>query len=221
MNNKAKNSIEKDITIKQKILVCSLDLFAMKGYAETSIRDIAKSVGSNIGTIYSYFSSKEDILVCMLNDYYEYTKNMYFRQDLMAILKNNPTSEGVASCIITSISVLTSNEFYLKLFHLVHVEQHRIDLFGNFLLKRFNETTEFVERIIEVLKALNIVNDKINAEYWGVTIFSLLYSLSNCIAIQTRQNSQGYTNKDISNIVHYMSEVMLNTYKCEPTNITD
>ena len=213
------NGDAKNTSIKQKILMHSLDLFSTKGYTETSIRDIAKSVGINTAMVYGIFASKEDILVYMLNDYAEYTKKMYFSQDHVSILRENPTSEGITECIMSSIAILTENECFLKLFHLVHVEQHRINLFGDFLLIRFQQTKGFVVRIIDALKKLNIIQGDINAEYWGVTIFSLLYALSNTMAIHNRQNTKGYTNKDIADIVRYMSEIMINTYKSPDFNI--
>jgi AcrR family transcriptional regulator len=51
------------------ILDAALRLFARKGYSETSIADIARGVGSSKGLIYHYFSSKEQILGCLIDDF--------------------------------------------------------------------------------------------------------------------------------------------------------
>jgi hypothetical protein len=101
----------------------------------------------------------------------------------------------------------------MKLLHLVHQEQHRNAAFGNFLLIRFQETKEYIKRIIDVLKKLNIVKDDINADYWGVMAFSLQYTLSNCIAINIRQKSKGHSPKDVEAILCYMFNAMLKTNK--------
>lgn len=46
-------------------------LFIKKGYAQTSMRDISKATGINLGNLYHYISSKEDILCIAFNTYHE------------------------------------------------------------------------------------------------------------------------------------------------------
>ena len=47
---------------KDKITMAALDLFAKKGYYNTSVSAIAKQAGVSKGLIYNYFESKEDLL---------------------------------------------------------------------------------------------------------------------------------------------------------------
>ncbi len=47
---------------KQKILDISLNLFSEKGFADSSIRQIAREVGIRESAIYNHFKSKNDIL---------------------------------------------------------------------------------------------------------------------------------------------------------------
>jgi AcrR family transcriptional regulator len=201
-----------NVPTKQKILNGALSLFSAKGFSETSIRDIAAEVGITTGTIYGHFASKDEILTSMLNDYIEFSKNMFHSQDLMEVLKKNPTGQGVSDCIVECTSVLTENSYYLSLFHLVHQEQHRNESFGRYLLVRFEDTKDYIARIIDVLKELNVISAQVNAEYWGVTIFSLLYTLSNLMAITNSQNLPGYSYSDIADILTYVFDVMINTY---------
>jgi len=51
---------------KQQIIETALQLFATKGFHETSIQDIAESVGIAKGSVYNHFKSKEDLLVSAL-----------------------------------------------------------------------------------------------------------------------------------------------------------
>lgn len=51
--------MKKETPNKQKILECSIKLFAREGYSATSVRQIAKEVGTTIPNIYYYFGSKE------------------------------------------------------------------------------------------------------------------------------------------------------------------
>lgn len=46
---------------KNDIIACALELFATKGYSETKITDIAKSVNMSVGLLFHYFNSKEEL----------------------------------------------------------------------------------------------------------------------------------------------------------------
>lgn len=48
---------------RQQILVAALDLFAQKGYATTTIREIVNEVGITAPSLYYYFGSKEGLYV--------------------------------------------------------------------------------------------------------------------------------------------------------------
>ncbi len=54
-----KRSIEK----KQKLIEAGLKLFSEKGYAATTIADLAKEAGVSVGIVYRYFGDKKDILL--------------------------------------------------------------------------------------------------------------------------------------------------------------
>ena len=51
-----------------RILVESIQLFARRGYAGTSMREIAAAVGIQPASIYSHFGSKQQILADALDD---------------------------------------------------------------------------------------------------------------------------------------------------------
>ena len=52
-------------TTRERILDVALDLFVRKGYAETSLREIAKEMGFSKAAIYYHFESKKDILLAL------------------------------------------------------------------------------------------------------------------------------------------------------------
>ncbi len=47
---------------RDRIVAASVELFAEKGFHQTSTREIARSAGFSIGSLYEYIASKEDIL---------------------------------------------------------------------------------------------------------------------------------------------------------------
>ena len=130
------NILSDEMPTRQKIMICALRLFSSKGYAETTIRDIASAVGITPGSIYGHFNSKEELLHYMLTDYEEYTHEMFSKVDIVPILEERPTGEGITMCFMASVSSLTESVYYANLVHLIHQEQHRNALFGRFVLLR-------------------------------------------------------------------------------------
>ncbi|MGK9368637.1 TetR/AcrR family transcriptional regulator [Melioribacter sp. Ez-97] len=56
---------------KQLIIDKALELFSEKGFAATTVEDIAKSAGISKGLIYNYFESKEAILDALWSEVYK------------------------------------------------------------------------------------------------------------------------------------------------------
>jgi AcrR family transcriptional regulator len=52
-------------TTRERILDIALDLFIRKGYAETSLREIAGELGLSKAALYYHFESKQDILLAL------------------------------------------------------------------------------------------------------------------------------------------------------------
>ncbi|WP_353853724.1 TetR family transcriptional regulator C-terminal domain-containing protein [Bacillus sp. Bos-x628] len=53
---------------KQKIVTASRDLFAKKGYSETSVRDILESAGVSKGNLYHHFKGKEFLFLHIMEE---------------------------------------------------------------------------------------------------------------------------------------------------------
>jgi AcrR family transcriptional regulator len=58
-------------SVKQSILDCAAKLFATKGFASTSINEIAEASGLSKAGVYHYFDSKSEILGTMLTEHLE------------------------------------------------------------------------------------------------------------------------------------------------------
>lgn len=59
---------KKKIKRRKRILAAATVLFQTRGYAETTINDIADKADVGVGTIYNYFSSKNEILLNIVAD---------------------------------------------------------------------------------------------------------------------------------------------------------
>lgn len=60
-------------------------LFIKKGYAQTSMRDISKATGINLGNLYHYISSKEDILCFAFNAYHDLMTEFLNKKGILKI----------------------------------------------------------------------------------------------------------------------------------------
>lgn len=61
--------------VRRNILKQAAALFAQKGYAGTTIIDLATACGSSRGALYHYFESKEEILFHILDEHVEFLFN--------------------------------------------------------------------------------------------------------------------------------------------------
>ena len=71
-------------TRRDAILAEALPLFLENGYEKTSIRMIAGKVGCEVGLVYYYFSTKDDVFESALNLYFE-----NYKSALAEITENN------------------------------------------------------------------------------------------------------------------------------------
>ena len=62
---------------RAQIIEAAIDCFLERGYTNTSMSDIIKASGLSSGSIYSHFSSKEDILISAINERLNNVKELY------------------------------------------------------------------------------------------------------------------------------------------------
>lgn len=81
---------------RQHILRVATEVFCELGYDGASMSAIAAKVGGSKGTLYNYFSSKDELLLAaMLEEAHE------FQADIMSKLESNATLEVLLSNLVT------------------------------------------------------------------------------------------------------------------------
>jgi len=75
---------------REKIIKAAIFLFSDKGYSKTSVRDIAKEVMIKPASLYSHFTSKEEILHTLYDRYLENQNNTQL-PDINDLLKQVET----------------------------------------------------------------------------------------------------------------------------------
>jgi TetR/AcrR family transcriptional regulator len=100
-----KDSFEKTTEERRlKVLEVATLKFATKGYNSSNINEIASKSGISIGALYSYFASKEDLFLAVVNNAYKV---------LEAALKNVVEECGSVSEMIRAM-LRTSREYAIK-----------------------------------------------------------------------------------------------------------
>lgn len=92
---------------KERILKVATELFAKKGYAGTSIRDIAKCANVNLSMISYYFNNKEGLYQAVL------TQHIHNPKSVIQTLKDAKNPKEAFEQILTKIPSLHDNNPYL------------------------------------------------------------------------------------------------------------
>jgi len=195
---------------KHKILVCATDLFASKGYTETTIRELATAAGIKEASLYNHFPSKNAILEYILKEHSEIHDKSFF-YDRLHTLKENPTAEGILSCM-KLVFPEGKEEYYLKQLYVILQEQHRNPAVREFVSQQFILNNEkAIKTLIHTLMEFGILRKDTDADFWAKTHSSLLYAFSSRSLLGIGDNEKGYTGMDMSQLLLKMYEIMLKT----------
>ena len=91
-------------TTKEKILRTAAEMFSERGYDRVTMREIAKGIGINSGSIYNHFASKEEILTSLYSYYVlQMEAECPVLAELLSLAETDPPHE-----------VLMKSGFYFK-----------------------------------------------------------------------------------------------------------
>ena len=98
------------ISTIDKIVTASIELFANKSYANTTLQDISKSSGAAIGSIYHAFPKGKSVIAELITERYfdEY------KQNLLSILKTDIVGQSFEKLINDLFDILLKiDRFYI------------------------------------------------------------------------------------------------------------
>ena len=113
---------------KERIIEAALELFSVKGYAGTSMDEIAQAVGIKAPSIYDHYKSKEAILqkISDIADT-EYDRGMEFGKAKTAGIHSGNELKEYA---LHSIRYTMNNDMVVKIRRLLSIEQFRDPFFS-------------------------------------------------------------------------------------------
>lgn len=132
---------------RQELLDQCFDLFAEKGYAALTTRQIAQALGVSTGTLYYYFPSKEDLFVQLIEQ--------LTQQDLMKALAEIRGATSLRERILALGQFLSNNEAYFFKQTLLYMDFYQQAGFGqsrvNEAVKRASQRSrEEIAQLLEI-----------------------------------------------------------------------
>ena len=201
----------KNIPTKQKILECAVDLFAVKGFTETTIRELAAAVGLKEASIYNHFPSKNAILEYIIDEYSQFTRPV-FGQEKIAILKENPTVEGILSCMNLSFPEDRALYFLKELYVLLH-EQHRNPIVREFMTGQYILGNEHVVRmIITTLKDIGALRPDTDPDFWVKIHSSIIYTFASRLMMGIGDSDPGFSGNSMVDMLYNTYDLLLKTF---------
>lgn len=151
---------------RQELLKQCFDLFAQRGYGSLTMRQIAAKIGVSTGTLYHYFSSKEELFIQLIEEITE--RDILYANETI----NYREIETLGERVKAMGKFIAQNEDYF------HKETF---LFINFLQQPELEQTQLIEAVKrsykryqeEIMKLLGIENRAI-ASYISCFIDGLI-----------------------------------------------
>ena len=197
-------------TIKQRILDSAANLFAEKGFTETTIRELAEAAGfKNSASLYYHFPSKNAILENMLEDYITYNNGIFEKKDISDLLKKNPTTDGILACLQTSFPQGRA-EYYLKVLCVLLQEQFRNPIVRNFMTKQFILRSERnIRTIINGLIELGVIRRDNDYDYWTKITSSLFYTFSTRMMLGIGDSEPDFTGMGMAGLLRNTFDMML------------
>lgn len=126
MPRTAKQNEQIRAVTRAAILDSAMRLFAEKGYATTTTRNIATEAGLSVGLMYHYFSNKESLLQAV----FDYVMAR-IDEAITAVLQNNPPGERLASLLHTIFDLLASEPDFWALFYMLRAQPAIMAVLGD------------------------------------------------------------------------------------------
>ncbi len=157
-----------NLSRKEQVIRSAAELFKEKGYAASSMRDLAQKLGIEAASLYSHIKSKEEILQTLCFD-----MATDFRESLDKVEKQNvPAKEKLTLGIIGHVNVMARDLTASAVFMNEH--RHLSNPFlRDFLLLRINYINRF-KSIIEEGVAKGEFKKNIDTKLAVMTLFSSL-----------------------------------------------
>ena len=160
-----------ELNTKERIIESAIELFSEKGFFETSVRELAEKNNLKVSSLYSHFTSKEEILDHIL-DYYqkELTKVRIPDEKLESII-NTLSPEAIFSIGFSKIIETTASGKMNKIIKILLMELYR-----NPKVREFYQQWYFNENRVSVMKIFQKLQEKGTIKKIDLELLTSMYN---------------------------------------------
>lgn len=153
---------------RNAVLDTAIEQFATHGYAATSINDIAREANVSIGAMYSYFTSKEDLFLTVINSAYALMDSILHRVADESQDVYDYVGRMLVACREFAHEHSSLNQLYLSI-----TSQAGAELSVRLSDTIESVTPEILTGLIDRGKQAGIVRAEVDARMWALCIDDL------------------------------------------------
>jgi len=158
---------------RQDILRAAEHVFALKGYYEATMQDIARQAQYATGTVYLYFKDKEDL-------YFSLVEHKY--RDLLAILKERTSAASGAKqkleiFIREKLSFFERNQDFFRIFVSEGNKSQSIKVGRFHKLSVIKHHREFVGELVKLGQEERLIRNDFSAKQIGDVLLPIFMSV--------------------------------------------
>lgn len=127
---------------RQEILAAATQVFARKGYASTTTKDIANEADLGESTLYNYFESKRDILLAILEE------NHALFDTLFEMTQGLANRNSLIELFDRTLEIFSERIFFLRtILSEAWVDN---DVLNNYVVLRLKQASQLIEDFIAI-----------------------------------------------------------------------
>lgn len=152
MDNILSRKTEDKKELKRKVILkAAAGVFSKKGYIETSIKDITNEASISVGSFYSYFNNKEEILLQIFDEISNMSMNA--ASESSNALKDNVIQQFTIS-MTSAICIYAKNKEFAKILFVKSMGIN--ELFENKRTEILDRTTVYLKMLLEHLNTKHL-----------------------------------------------------------------
>ena len=157
---------------ERRILAAARRLFDRKGYAKTSMEDVAARAGLAVGTLYNYFRSKDDLLLAIMRR--EADRLVRIAEGIVADPPDDPVI-AIAAMADLFVESLRADErtLWRELFAAAISSPHDL---GARLLELDNQLVVQLSALLAKLKERGLLADDVDSAQAATTMYGVCIS---------------------------------------------
>ncbi len=157
---------------RERILAAALEAFNSRGFAATTMQEIAAVAEVAVGTLYNYFPSKNDLLVGLLEEEMEDMRRLDPREIVRLLRSESDGAVIVGRVVVTLLekTFVLSKENWREIFAALFA--NRDDL--NQVIHLDFEAIEMLARLLRILQRRRMVRRDVAVEAMAVSLYSVV-----------------------------------------------